>query len=83
MAVDNSIVVDLARLTSQEIAKREAGEDATQASPLAAVVDPKLAALSQTMQLSGEGTTVALSFTLPAELLQLAMPKPPAIQAGQ
>lgn len=45
--------------------------------------DPKLAALSQTMQLSGEGTTVALSFTLPAELLQLAMPKPPAIQAGQ
>jgi hypothetical protein len=41
--------------------------------------DPKLAALSQSMLLSGEGTTVALSFTLPAELLQMAMPKP-AIQ---
>jgi hypothetical protein len=46
--------------------------------------DPRLAALSQSMLLSGEGTTVALSFTLPAELLQMAMPKPaiqqPAIQ---
>jgi hypothetical protein len=45
--------------------------------------DPKLAALAQTLQMSGEGTTVALSFTLPAEILQMAMPKPavqPAIQ---
>jgi hypothetical protein len=41
--------------------------------------DPKLAALAQTLQLSGEGTTVALSFTLPAELLQMVAPKP-AIQ---
>ena len=43
----------------------------------------KLAALAQTLQMSGEGTTVALSFTLPAEILQMAMPKPavqPAIQ---
>ena len=42
--------------------------------------DPKLAALAQTLQMSGDGTTVALSFTLPAEVLQMAMPKPPAIQ---
>jgi hypothetical protein len=41
--------------------------------------DPKLAALAQSLQMSGDGTTVALSFTLPAELLQMAMPKP-AIQ---
>ena len=41
--------------------------------------DPKLSALAQTLQLSGEGTTVALSFTLPAELLQMVAPKP-AIQ---
>jgi hypothetical protein len=41
--------------------------------------DPKLAALSQTLQLSGEGTTVSLSFTVPAELLQMVAPKP-AIQ---
>jgi hypothetical protein len=35
--------------------------------------DPKLAALAQTLQMSGDGTTVALSFTLPAEILQMAM----------
>jgi hypothetical protein len=33
--------------------------------------DPKLAAISQSLQLSGDGTTVALAFTLPAELLEL------------
>lgn len=33
--------------------------------------DPKFGAISQSFQLTGEGTTVALSFTLPAELLQL------------
>jgi hypothetical protein len=43
----NSIVVDLAKLTSQEIAKREAPADAAQASPLAAVADPKLMALRE------------------------------------
>jgi uncharacterized protein DUF3352 len=37
--------------------------------------DPKLAALSQSLQLSGDGTTVALSFTVPAELLQMMAPK--------
>lgn len=38
--------------------------------------DPKLAAISQSLQLSGDGTTVALAFSLPAELLQL-IPRPP------
>jgi hypothetical protein len=38
--------------------------------------DPKLAALAQSLQLSGDGKTVALSFTVPAELLQL-VPKAP------
>jgi hypothetical protein len=37
--------------------------------------DPKLSAVAQSLQLTGEGTTVALSFTLPAELLQLMAPK--------
>ena len=37
--------------------------------------DPKLSAVAQSLQLTGEGTTVALSFTLPAELLQLVAPK--------
>ena len=37
--------------------------------------DPKLSAVAQSLQLTGEGTTVALSFTLPAELLQLVTPK--------
>ena len=38
--------------------------------------DPKLAALSQSLQLSGDGKTVALSFAVPAELLQMVAPKP-------
>jgi hypothetical protein len=33
--------------------------------------DPKIAPLMQSLQLSGSGKTVSLSFTLPAELLQL------------
>jgi len=37
--------------------------------------DPKLSAVTQSLQLTGEGTTVALSFTLPAELLELVTPK--------
>lgn len=40
--------------------------------------DPKLAAMSQSLQLSGSGKTVSLSFTIPAELLQLVAPKAPA-----
>jgi hypothetical protein len=45
--------------------------------------DPKLQVISQSLQLSGTGTTVALSFTVPAELLQLVSPKPPAAPAVQ
>jgi hypothetical protein len=41
--------------------------------------DPKLSAIAQSLQLSGDGTTVALAFTLPAELLQL-IPKHQAPQ---
>jgi len=33
--------------------------------------DPKVAALVQSLQMSGSGKTVAVSFTLPAELLQM------------
>ena len=33
--------------------------------------DPKAAALVKSLQMSGTGNTVALSFTVPAELLQL------------
>jgi hypothetical protein len=41
--------------------------------------DAKVAALAQSLQLSGTGKTVALSFTIPVELLDLiAPPKPPA-----
>lgn len=40
--------------------------------------DPKFQAIAQSLQLSGTGTTVSLSFTLPSELLQLmAPPKQP------
>ncbi len=42
--------------------------------------DPKLSALAQSLQLSGDGTTVALSFTVPAEFMELIAPKAPAVQ---
>jgi hypothetical protein len=42
--------------------------------------DPKLTALANSLQLTGEGTTVALSFTLPAEFLALIAPKQPVQQ---
>jgi hypothetical protein len=47
--------------------------------------DPKIEAISQSLQLSGTGKTVALSFTVPAELMQLIAPPPqqpvaPALQ---
>ena len=42
--------------------------------------DPKLTALANSLQLTGEGTTVSLSFTLPAEFLQLIAPKQPVQQ---
>jgi hypothetical protein len=41
--------------------------------------DAKLEAISQSLQLSGSGTTVALSFTVPAELLELMAPKADAM----
>ena len=33
--------------------------------------DPKLSAIAQSLQLTGDGTTVALSFTVPAEILDM------------
>jgi hypothetical protein len=40
--------------------------------------DQRIASLASSMQLSGDGKTVALSFTLPAEILKLVTPKVPA-----
>jgi hypothetical protein len=42
-----------------------------------AQAEPRAAGLVESLQLSGTGKTVQLSFTLPAELLEL-LPKPPA-----
>jgi hypothetical protein len=42
--------------------------------------DPKLAALIQSLQLSGTGKTVQLSFTVPAEIFELMAPKGTAAQ---
>jgi hypothetical protein len=39
--------------------------------------DQRIASLASSLQLSGDGKTVALSFTLPAEILQLMAPKVP------
>ena len=41
--------------------------------------DPRVSAALKTIQTGGTGKTVQLSFTLPAELLQLVMPKSPAV----
>ena len=41
----NSIIVDLGKLTAQEIARREAGEDAAEGSLLAAATDPTVKSL--------------------------------------
>ena len=41
--------------------------------------DPRAAAALKTIQTSGSGKTVQLSFTLPGELLQLVFPKAPAV----
>jgi hypothetical protein len=40
---------------------------------LQAQSDPKLSAVAQSLELTGTGTTVSLSFTVPAELLDMAM----------
>jgi hypothetical protein len=50
---------------------------------LAGASDPKASALIQSLQLSGSGTSIVLSFTVPAELIDMALPRPPAPQAPQ
>ena len=41
--------------------------------------DPRASAALKTIQMSGSGKTVQLSFALPGELLQLVLPKAPAV----
>ena len=41
--------------------------------------DPRASAALKTVQISGTGKTVQLSFSVPGELLQLVLPKPPAV----
>jgi hypothetical protein len=41
--------------------------------------DARAAAALKSIQLSGTGTTVQLSFTVPGELLHMVLPKPPAV----
>jgi len=41
--------------------------------------DPRASAVLKTVQMSGSGKTVQLSFTVPGELLQLVLPKAPAV----
>jgi hypothetical protein len=45
---------------------------------LQAQSDPKMQALANSLELTGTGKTVSLSFTIPAEILQLMGPKQPA-----
>ena len=45
---------------------------------LAGGADPKAAAMVQSLQLSGTGKSVVLSFTVPAQLIDLAFPQPQA-----
>jgi hypothetical protein len=45
---------------------------------LAGQSDPKANALIQSLQLSGSGKAIVLSFTVPSELLDMAIPKQPA-----
>jgi hypothetical protein len=45
--------------------------------------DPRAAAALKAIQLSGTGSTVQLSFTVPAELLHMVMPKPPVAVEAQ
>ena len=47
---------------------------------LAGGADPKAAAMIQSLQLSGTGRSVVLSFTVPAELINLALPPQPQAQ---
>jgi hypothetical protein len=41
--------------------------------------DPRASAVLKTVQMSGSGKTVQLSFTVPGELLQMVLPKSPAV----
>jgi hypothetical protein len=41
--------------------------------------DPRAAAALKTIQMSGSGKTVQLSFTVPGELLQMVLPKSPGV----
>src|SRR6476661_1974439 len=48
-----------------------------------AQADPRTAALVESLQLTGTGKTVALSFTVPAEILQMIPKAAPQVQAEQ
>jgi hypothetical protein len=41
--------------------------------------DPKLTSLINSLQLTGDGKTVRLSFAVPAEIFELMQPKPPVV----
>lgn len=43
--------------------------------------DPRAEAAFKAIQLSGTGKTVQLSFTVPAELLHMVLPKPAEVVA--
>ena len=43
--------------------------------------DPRVAAIANSMQLEGTGTTVQLSFAVPAEIIELVLPKKPTVEA--
>ena len=43
--------------------------------------DPRIAAVASSMQLEGTGTTVQLTFSVPAEVIELVLPKKPEIAA--
>jgi hypothetical protein len=45
--------------------------------------DPRIAAVASSMQLEGTGTTVQLTFNVPAEVIELVLPKRPEIAAEQ
>jgi len=61
----NSIVVDLGKLASQEIAKREASDDAASASPLAAASNPTLRALRELLTKLLDATDGRKALTIP------------------
>ncbi len=43
--------------------------------------DPRIAAIANSMQLEGTGRTVQLSFAVPAEVIELVLPRPPQVPA--